>query len=65
MAIVFAKEQKPIEMRAVYQNALFEILRDDPQVIVMDADLVGASGTAKVLRNFRLVVSTWGSVRPT
>ncbi len=52
MAIVFAKEQKPIEMRAVYQQALVEILREHPQVVVMDADLVGASGTAKVFKEF-------------
>ncbi len=52
MAVIFAKEQKPIEMRAVYQQALVEILRDNPQVVVMDADLVGASGTAKVFKEF-------------
>ena len=52
MAIVLAKEQRPIEMRAVYQRTLVEILRDNPQVVVMDADLVGASGTAKVFKEF-------------
>jgi transketolase len=52
MAIVFAKEQKPIEMRAVYQNTLFEILKENSNVVVMDADLVGASGTAKVFKEF-------------
>lgn len=52
MAIVFAKEQKPIEMRAVYQNALFDILKDNANVVVMDADLVGASGMAKVFKEF-------------
>jgi transketolase len=52
MAIVFTKEQKPIEMRAVYQNTLFEICKDNPQVIVMDADLVGASATAKLFKEF-------------
>jgi transketolase len=52
MAVVMAKEQKPIEMRAVYQQALVEILREHPQVVVMDADLVGASGTAKVFKEF-------------
>jgi len=52
MAIVLAKHQNPIEIRAVYQKVMFEILSDNPDVVVMDADLVGASGTAKLFKEF-------------
>lgn len=40
------------EMRHVYQETLSELMRKDPNVVMLDADLVSASGGGKNYQNF-------------
>lgn len=51
MNIRFATVQTPKEIRAVYQETLNELIESNPSILVMDADLAGASGVAKVFKN--------------
>jgi len=52
MNIVKATAQNPKELRAVYTETLFGIMEKHPQVVAMDADLVGASGAGKLFKAF-------------
>lgn len=52
MKIVKASVQAPKELRTVYMETLSQMMAKNPKVIAMDADLVGASGTAKLFRAF-------------
>ena len=44
--------QNPKEFRVVYQETLSGLMGELPQVVAMDADLVGASGTAKLFKAY-------------
>jgi len=52
MKIVKATVQAPKELRAVYMETLSTLMASNPKVIAMDADLVGASGTAKLFKAY-------------
>ena len=52
MKIVKASVQAPKELRTVYMETLHKMMTGNPEVISMDADLVGASGTAKLAKAF-------------
>jgi transketolase len=52
MKIVKASVQAPKELRTVYMETLSQMMAKNPQIIAMDADLVGASGTAKLFKAF-------------
>jgi len=49
MALVNSSAEQPLhemEMRAVYGRTLVELGRDDERIVVLEADLTGASGTS-------------------
>lgn len=50
--IVRAKQQNPKELRAVYMQTLKELMDQNPEVILMDADLAGASGVGKLFKAY-------------
>ncbi len=52
MGYMLAEIQNPKELRSVYQDTLIEMMRKDERIIVCDADLVNASGTAKLFKEF-------------
>lgn len=52
MTIIKATVQNPKELRTVYMETLSQLMAQNPNVIAMDADLVGASGTAKLFKAF-------------
>lgn len=52
MKIVKATVQAPKELRTVYMEKLSQLMASNPNVIAMDADLVGASGTTKLFKNY-------------
>lgn len=47
-----AEKQQPKELRAVYQETLMELMEENENIIVCDADLVNASGTGKLFRKY-------------
>jgi transketolase len=52
MKIIRAIEQKKPEFRAVYVETLMELMESNPNVVNLDADLVGASGAAKLFKKY-------------
>ena len=52
MKIIRAIEQKKPEFRAVYVETLMELMESNPNVVNLDADLVGASGAAKLFSKY-------------
>lgn len=52
MKIIRAQEQKKPEFRAVYVEALMELMESNPNVVNLDADLVGASGATKLFKKY-------------
>lgn len=44
--------QNPKEFRVVYQETLSALMAEVPSVVALDADLVGASGTAKLFKAY-------------
>jgi len=47
------------EMRAVYAETLIELAKEDPRIVVLEADLMKASGTMVFKEAFQSGQSTW------
>ena len=47
-----ASVQTNKEMRAVYSETLYELMKTNPDIVVMDADLVSASGSGKLFKEY-------------
>jgi transketolase len=52
MKITRTTEQRNVEMSKVYQDTLLELLETNEEVVVCDADLVGAIGLSSVFSKF-------------
>ncbi|WP_243183029.1 transketolase family protein [Anaerosolibacter carboniphilus] len=52
MMFSLAEKQQPKELREVYQETLMEIMKNNINVVVCDADLVNASGTKKLFETY-------------
>lgn len=52
MRFQLAEKQQPKELRAIYQETLMEMMEENENLIVCDADLVNASGTGKLFRKY-------------
>ncbi|AOT72089.1 transketolase family protein [Geosporobacter ferrireducens] len=52
MQFILAEKQQPKELRAVYQETLMELMKENVNVVVCDADLVNASGTTKLFETY-------------
>ena len=45
-------EKETVEMRKVYTDTLIELAREDKRICILDADLVGSSGTKAFFKEF-------------
>jgi len=52
MRIVRANEQNKKEIRSVYVETLMELMDSNTNIVNLDADLVGASGSSKLFKKF-------------
>lgn len=52
MKIIRTQKQSKLELRAVYVESLMELMDSNPDIVNLDADLVGASGAAKLFKRY-------------